>query len=531
MMKLFKISLALIIVLTLIVGALPVLFRRSDLGSNSCLLLSSASPHFLPDGTVANQYTLLNVQDGSAFTWNMDSVLQVSDPSPDGRYSVERHVVDGPDRLYLRLGLTNRKLLDSAFNLDFTWAWSPNSTQIAYETLVEKTYQIVLYNTITRSKQIIIEFPSNGYVDPFYLFWSFDGRYLVVYREEEGEFILWSLAAQQIISRVEPVNAPTWSPTSDTLVYATDNWTNQPHYGIIYADQHATEVKIALPSPMANSPDLYISGGNWSPDGQYLWVLNFDTTSVQRFAVISLQKSISSWIEGTPYRWLADKDVLLFTQQEGDEAHVMAYRVSDGTSTRLLTAHAEGLAITYEPESNKDLLAVAWNEKASSQPEHHIFLMNTAGDRLMEFQISGAAPHLHWVGDYLMVQSETPSQPLSKLLWVNAHDGILHTLEDYSPEYAWGQDQENPVSGGRVLFFKPTAQANRGAPYLLSIASGTVRPVNTPDVVLDGHTFPVAYWSPDSTTFVLEHRLFNVDGKFMRDLSDLPPVMDWTPCF
>lgn len=206
--------------------------------------------------------------------------------SPDGKFIVYARDLDGSENFHLILhdltgGLENDLTPDADFTIQPSFAWSPDSKQIAY--LADKAGSFDLYILSIDSHLLSLEkgartrfFSSGG--PAHYVRWSPDGNNLVVVTEMEwqadGGFIVplnGSPPRRIGGDSALDVTYPAWSPDGAQVVF-TSNSSGWAQVGVY---------RLADQSIMWLTDDASDKAHpSWSPDGTRIaWVSNHGETA------------------------------------------------------------------------------------------------------------------------------------------------------------------------------------------------------------------------------------------------------------
>ena len=281
---------------------------------------------------------------------------------------VEIYAVNA-DRTVVNADGTNVRQLTNNSSHDQYPSWSPDGTQIAFESYRGSGWQIFVMNADGTNEQQLTEHLSNQFRPS----WSPDGTQIAFESDRDGDLEIFVINAdgtneQQLTNNTHHDWSRSWSPDGTQIAFESDRDGDLEIF-VINADG-TNEQQLTDNSFFDQYP-------SWSPDGtqiafisdrgrgRQVFVVNADGTNEQRLTEHLSNQFRPSWSpDGTQIAFISDRD--------GDlEIFVIN---ADGTNEQRLTEH---LSNQFRPSWSPDGTQIAFISDRDGDLE--IFVINADG--------------------------------------------------------------------------------------------------------------------------------------------------------
>ncbi len=404
---------------------------------------------------------------------------------------------------------------------DFNPKWSPDSTQLSFETDRNGKVEIMLVNADgTQLKPFATDGGFSRYAD-----WSPDGKWIAFTSDMDGYADIYrrrvtGTQTERVTTEPSFDWLPRWSPDGETILFLSDRGGMKDIY---LANILGGQVR-----RLTYSQEEELEPVSWSPDGSEVlyWVKDANKNGEIK-TVSSIPPDISEWEYGrytdspfdecsVGYSWAPDR-TLAFTRVEDDGKTYNIYVRGFGSnaSPRLFVANA--LHPSWSPDGSK--LAFSRLEADGTSEIYTIMADGTGLTRLTNN--SGFDGNPFWSPDGMKIAFSSDRDGNADIFVMNA-DGSNPVNIHPRPE-----DDRTPVwspSGEKILFTTTISAGNRDIMVMKTNGSELVNITNNTSDDSWGA------WSPDGTRIAFYSNrggnkdiyIMYADGSYLIQFTDLP---------
>ncbi len=404
---------------------------------------------------------------------------------------------------------------------DFNPKWSPDSTQLTFETDRNGKVEIMLVNADgTQLKQFATDGGYSRYAD-----WSPDGKWIAFTSDMDGYADIYrrrvtGTQTERVTTEPSFDWLPRWSPDGETILFLSDRGGMK--------DIYLMNVLGGQIRRLTYSVEEELEPVSWSPDGAEVlyWVKDANKNGEIK-TVSSIPPDITEWGYGrytdSPlddcsfgYSWAPDR-TLAFTRVESDGKTYNIYVRGFGSnaSPRLLVANA------LHPSWSPDGLKLAFS-RVEADGTSEIYTIMADGTGLTRLTInSGFDGNPSWSPDGTRIAFASDRDGNADIFVMNA-DGSNPVSIHTRPE-----DDRTPVwslSGEKILFTTTISVGNRDIMVMKANGSELVNITNNTSDDSWGA------WSPDGTRIAFYSNrggnkdiyIMYADGSYLIQFTDLP---------